>query len=113
MSQITTHVLDTAAGQPGRNIKISLSLKEDQNWHKIAEGVTDTDGRITDLLRSDLKIEAGMYRIRFDTGGYFDKLGGQGFYPYVDVIFTVKHTEEHYHIPLLLSPFGYSTYRGS
>ncbi|MCF6361632.1 MAG: hydroxyisourate hydrolase [Cyclobacteriaceae bacterium] len=113
MSQITTHVLDTALGKPAEGIKIILQRpKGDNEWEDIASGVTNSDGRIAQFMEKDQVIAPGIYRMFFETKAYFKKLGIKGFYPEVPVIFEITDTE-HYHIPLLLSPFGYSTYRGS
>jgi hydroxyisourate hydrolase len=113
MKQITTHVLDTALGKPAEGIMILLQkpIAEDQ-WEDIADGVTNPDGRVPNFMKEDQKIAPGIYRMLFKTKAYFEKLSVQGFYPEVPVIFEIRDTE-HYHIPLLLSPFGYSTYRGS
>lgn len=113
MSQITTHVLDTARGTPAQNIPITLYQQSESGWTELAGGVTNEDGRIAGLLDPLLKLPAGVYRMHFNTGTYFENNREIGFYPYVDITFTLKDTGEHYHIPLLLSPFGYSTYRGS
>lgn len=112
MSQITTHVLDTAKGKPAEGIRISLQKPAGKDWETITTGVTNSDGRVPDFLPADKKIQPGIYRMLFETGSYFAKENVSGFYPEVPVIFDIKDTE-HYHIPLLLSPFGYSTYRGS
>ena len=112
MSQITTHVLDTSKGAPAEGIKISLQQPDGNQWKEITSGTTNSDGRIADFLHSDQVIQPGTYRMWFDTGAYFKKEGIEGFYPEVSVIFEIKDTE-HYHVPLLLNPFGYSTYRGS
>lgn len=113
MKQITTHVLNTALGKPAEGIMILLQrpIGEGQ-WEDIASGTTNIDGRIADFMDDNQKIEPGIYRMLFKTKAYFEKLNIQGFYPEVPVIFEITDTE-HYHIPLLLSPFGYSTYRGS
>jgi 5-hydroxyisourate hydrolase len=113
MSQITTHVLDTSKGLPAEGIKISLQSPagEDQ-WEDITSGITNNDGRIEGFLPNDKVIKPGIYRMLFDTKAYFDNNKIKGFYPYVPIIFEILDTE-HYHIPLLLNPYGYSTYRGS
>ncbi len=111
-SPITTHVLDTASGLPAKGIKAELSKQVDGEFTKMDEGVTNDDGRISDLLAGK-KLEQGCYRMHFALSDYFEKNDTQGFYPYADIVFEVRDTSSHYHIPLLLSPFGYSTYRGS
>ena len=103
---ITTHVLDTSAGRPAAGVAIVL---ERAGGERVGAGVTDADGRLTDLG----SVEPGHYRLTFDTGGYFAAGGQDGFYPEVVVNFTVQQGEDHYHVPLLLNPYGYSTYRGS
>ncbi len=111
-SPITTHVLDTTAGRPAVGVEVRLSSRDARGaWHEIGSGTTDVDGRVVDLLATTF--ESGEYRLRFETGAYFDRLGITAFYPYVEVTFSVAHPTEHYHVPILLNPFGYSTYRGS
>lgn len=113
MSQITTHVLDTALGKPAEGIRISLQRPSGVGqWEDICSGITNHDGRIPQFLPDDRVIEPGTYRMRFETKAYFVRHHGQGFYPEVPVIVNISDSE-HYHIPLLLSPYGYSTYRGS
>lgn len=111
-SPITTHVLDTAKGRPAANISVLLEMQTEGTWKEVGSGKTDSDGRVTDLLPEG-SLQKGIYRITFDTSGYFGTNGTSGFYPYVPVIFETQSTDQHYHVPLLLSPFGYSTYRGS
>ena len=111
MSGITTHVLDTSRGRPAAGVPLLLERALDSRWQPVGRGATDGDGRACDLLSSAL--EEGRYRLTFDTGAYFRAVGETGFYPEVSVTFVVSDGEEHYHVPLLLSPFGYSTYRGS
>ena len=112
MSPITTHVLDTSAGNPAPGVKIELYYSENQKWKNLAEGVTDKDGRIKDLLKENDKLKKGIYKMIFETGFYFSQKEMKCFYPYVEIVFEICD-EEHFHIPLLLSPFGYTTYRGS
>ena len=111
MSGITTHVLDTSRGCPAAGVSVVLERAVDSDWLPIGRGTTDADGRANDLLSS--APQDGRYRLTFDTGAYFGAVGEAGFYPEVSVTFVVEHAEEHYHVPLLLSRFGYSTYRGS
>ncbi len=114
MSKITTHVLDIAQGRPAQGVPVVLELQiAPSAWKVIGENKTDSDGRSRNLLAPDYPLQAGNYRIRFDTNAYFASQSVKGFYPEVTVIFTVRDTTQHYHVPLLLSPFGYSTYRGS
>jgi len=105
MSGITTHVLDTARGRPAAGIAVFLELRDGDEWREIGRGTTDDDGRLRTLTGPS--IDAGTYRITFDTSGRSD------FFPLVAIEFVVKDPQQHYHVPLLLSPFGYSTYRGS
>jgi 5-hydroxyisourate hydrolase/2-oxo-4-hydroxy-4-carboxy-5-ureidoimidazoline decarboxylase len=112
VSQLTTHVLDTSIGKPGKDITIRLQQTVDNSWQTIAQGVTNTDGRIPDLLPPNRNLEPRSYRIVFETARYFDNMQVQGFYPMVEIQFTV-FDDQHYHVPLLVNPFGYSTYRGS
>ena|SRR5688500_18428941 len=113
MSAITTHILDVSAGFPARGVPVVLERQTSAGWEIIGSGKTDDDGRLRDLLNSDARLQAGNYRLTFDTGSYFRERQTEGFYPQVTVIFIVRDADQHYHVPLLLSPFGYSTYRGS
>src|SRR5688500_79116 len=113
MSAITTHILDVSAGVPARGVPVVLERQTETGWEIIGKGVTDDDGRSKDLLAPGEFVSIGNYRLTFDTGFYFFDRHMDSFYPYVTVAFTVFSDREHYHVPLLLSPFGYSTYRGS
>ena len=113
MSGITTHILDTARGKPASGVAITLSKLENGHWQTIGSGETNNDGRIGDLCKQSSVLSAGTYRLHFDTQQYFSTVGDAGFYPYAEIVFIIDNTDQHYHIPLLLSPFGYSTYRGS
>lgn len=112
MSQITTHILDTSKGKPAEGINVYLYQQHNTEWTEITVGHTNKDGRIPDLLRKDAVLENGIYKLRFETKAYFDGLGIQSFYPFVEIVFLIADNS-HYHVPLLLNPFGYSTYRGS
>ncbi len=113
MSPVTTHVLDTSVGRPGIGVPVTLEHRDEAGgWREIARKVTNADGRVADLLSAD-EFKRGVYRLRFDTGAYFAARGAQSFYPAVEVTFDVQDETQHYHVPLLVSPFGYSTYRGS
>ena len=112
MSPITTHVLDTQKGRPAAGVSVSLSELKGDGWQEIARAATNDDGRITDLLPPNA-LNGGSYQIRFDTGAYFAATGTNTFYPEVTIVFNVSDDAQHYHVPLLLSPFGYTTYRGS
>ena len=111
MSAVTTHVLDAALGRPAAGVPVRLERPEGHAWAEVAAGATDADGRIPELGPETL--EPGTYRLRFDTAVYFAATGRAGFYPEVTVAFTLVADGGHYHVPLLLSPFAYSTYRGS
>ena len=114
MSAITTHVLDTSRGRPAAGVPVVLEKRTDEGgWQKLGSGKTDADGRLRDLLSDEQKLGPGVYRLTFDAAAYFDAQGVAGFYPEVSVTFSVSDASQHYHVPLLLSPFGYSTYRGS
>jgi 5-hydroxyisourate hydrolase len=112
-SPITTHVLDISQGRPAAGIVVRLEFCALADvWQLLGEGVTSDDGRLTDLLKLSA-FAVGRYRLTFATGEYFAKVGTLAFYPQVMIEFRVTATTEHFHVPLLLSPFGYSTYRGS
>ncbi|QVQ51814.1 hydroxyisourate hydrolase [Spiractinospora alimapuensis] len=112
MSHVTTHVLDTALGRPAAGVPVTLEARAaDDTWTLVAHGTTDDDGRISDLGPSALP--AGAHRITFDTATYFDASDQRGFFPEITVTFELSDTASHYHVPLLLSPYSYSTYRGS
>lgn len=113
-SPITTHVLDTAQGHPAENVPVVLEIRGNNGeWKKLADGKTDKDGRIMDLLGANHRLEVGTYLLTFVTGEYFGRQKLRSFYPAVTVLFIVAEPTQHYHVPLLISPFGYSTYRGS
>jgi 5-hydroxyisourate hydrolase len=117
MSSVSSHVLDTALGLPARKLRLRLQILElveaAQHWTTLVETVTDDNGRVPSFS-PDTPLRAGTYRLCFDTKTYFEAGGRPVFFPQVDVVFAVDGADEqHYHVPLLLSPFGYSTYRGS
>ncbi len=109
---VTTHVLDTATGNPAAGVKVILESQAANGWQELGQGRTNEQGRLGDLLPAGKPLVAGVYRLVFDTGAYFKAQDRKTFFPRVEVIFEVEKAEEHYHVPLLLSPFGYSTYRG-
>jgi 5-hydroxyisourate hydrolase len=113
MSQITTHVLDTTRGLPAQGVPITLYAQTNDGWQQLASGVTNADGRIAGLLADEVVLAAGVYRMHFATTPYFEVNKETGFYPYVDIVFELDGSNSHYHIPLLLTAYGYSTYRGS
>jgi 5-hydroxyisourate hydrolase len=110
-SAITTHVLDTALGRPAADVSVRLEQANTDGWQVLGEAATDTDGRIRQI--GPARIPAGTYRFTFDTGGYFAAGGRETFFPEVTITFSVTDPDSHYHVPILLSPFSVSTYRGS
>jgi 5-hydroxyisourate hydrolase len=112
MSQLTTHILDTTTGRPAVHVRVGLYQLVERDWKMVAEGSTDENGRVSDLLQADMLLAHGTYKLTFGTSEYFRAAGIATFYPYVDVIFEIT-SAEHYHVPVLLNPFGYTTYRGS
>jgi 5-hydroxyisourate hydrolase len=113
MSTITTHILDTSLGRPAAGVPVVLHAKTSAgDWKELGRGSTDNDGRLRTLL-VDTTLAEGTYRLTFDTAAYFANRKISSFYPKVIVEFEVRDAASHYHVPLLLSPFGYSTYRGS
>jgi 5-hydroxyisourate hydrolase len=113
VSGLSTHVLDTATGRPAAGLPVRLEVERDLGWSELARGVTNADGRVAPLLPAGTALEAATYRLTFDVAAYQAARGVAGFYPYVTVVFTVRDPGQHHHVPLLLSPYGYSTYRGS
>ena len=114
MSGITTHVLDTSAGRPARGVPVRLEVQSgSRGWVTLAERATDADGRVRDLLSDGSKLDAGTYRLTFGTGAYFEAQGQTTFFPEASIVFQVREPSQHHHVPLLVSPYGYSTYRGS
>lgn len=113
MSPITTHILDTSLGKPAAGVEVVLETGKGDTWNQIGQGVTNEDGRVGDLLTDGETLSAGEYRLHFATAAYFESQGRESFYPGVTVHFEVRDASQHYHVPLLLNPFGYSTYRGS
>jgi len=112
MSAITTHILDTSRGRPAPGVPVTLAIRDGNVWNELGEGQTDNDGRLKTLLEEG-PLKVGNYRIRFDTESYFSATKVEAFYPVVEIHFSVRVPTEHYHVPLLLNPYGYSTYRGS
>jgi 5-hydroxyisourate hydrolase len=110
---ISTHILDTALGRPAAAVPVTLAFMTNGAWFLISEAVTDADGRCKYLLPATQTLQAGIYRVHFETNVYFERNRMEGLYPYVEVVFRVSDREQHYHIPLLLTANGYTTYRGS
>jgi 5-hydroxyisourate hydrolase len=114
MGAITTHILDTSRGRPAAGVAVVLELRTEGNrWDEVGHGETDKDGRLHTLVADGEVIVPGTYRLMFHTRRYFDAQGIRAFHPLVIVVFDVEAGEAHYHVPLLLSPFAYTTYRGS
>lgn len=113
-SPITTHVLDTSRGCPAEDIHVVLEAQRGTGkWETLGEGSTDADGRINDLLPADTSFSPGTYRLTFDVTPWFRSQNIDSFYSSIPIVFTINNPDQHTHVPLLLSPFGYSTYRGS
>jgi 5-hydroxyisourate hydrolase len=112
MKSVSTHVLDIHRGRPASNVPVTLERKDGQAFSKLKDATTDADGRVKELVPEG-QLTAGTYRITFDTGAYFTAQGIEGFYPEASIVFEVRDPASHYHVPLLLSAHGYSTYRGS
>ncbi|KAI9444883.1 hypothetical protein H4582DRAFT_1911830 [Lactarius indigo] len=125
-SPITCHVLDSSVGKPATGVRVNLHVHRGPTatgdtttgiWDFLASGVTNADGRCVDLLSpgdQHARLQSGgLYKIVFETKDYFDRVGKPTFYPWVEIPFAVVNPDEHYHVPLLISPFSYTTYRGS
>ncbi|MDA3920508.1 MAG: hydroxyisourate hydrolase [Salinisphaera sp.] len=110
-SHVTTHILDTSSGRPAAEVAVELFAQRDGDWSSVARGVTDSDGRLRNLGPEQLSV--GVYRLLFATGAYFAREQITTFFPEVALTFEIANADQHYHVPLLLSPFAYSTYRGS
>jgi 5-hydroxyisourate hydrolase len=111
---ITTHVLDTSRGRPAAGVRVILERQlPGTDWQMVGQGVTDADGRLGALVAQGSPAPPGVYRLLFDTGAYFAARQVAAFYPHVTITFEVAPHETHYHVPLLLGPYGYTTYRGS
>uniref|UniRef100_A0A182MAN2 hydroxyisourate hydrolase n=1 Tax=Anopheles culicifacies TaxID=139723 RepID=A0A182MAN2_9DIPT len=115
MQNLSTHILDTTRGKPAPEVPVTLHYRtSSQTWTKISTGITDGDGRFRNFFTDGQSaLEQGVYKLHFDVGPYFRGRGVQSLYPFIEIVFTVADATQHYHIPLLLNPFGYSTYRGS
>ena len=111
VSHVSAHVLDTTVGAPAAGVEIRLDAADGEGWSAVARALTDHDGRVSDL--GPVRLDAGTYRLTFETGAYFAAAGVETFFPYVTVVFTIDATGRHYHVPLLVSPFALSSYRGS
>lgn len=114
VSPLSTHVLNTSLGVPGSNMALSLHRQDtsSETWSLVTNGITNSDGRCPGLITKEAFI-AGVYKLRFETQQYWESIGETSFYPYVEIVFTIRDPGQKYHIPLLMSRFSYSTYRGS
>ncbi|QRV83331.1 5-hydroxyisourate hydrolase [Ceratobasidium sp. AG-Ba] len=112
-SPVTCHVLDSTLGKPATGVNVQLEVMDGSAFTTLALGQTDSDGRCTTLLPPEPRLQTGIYKMIFRTGEYFERDSRDTFYPVVEIIFHLAKPEEHYHIPLLLSPWSYTTYRGS
>ena len=114
MTRVSTHVLDTALGKPAKGMAVRLERHENSGeWHMLALARTDQDGRCGEMVPNGRTLTPGVYRLTFDTAGYHAAQEISGLYPLVQITFSVRDGESHFHIPLLVSPHGYTTYRGS
>lgn len=112
--QLSSHILDVTQGQPAPDVKISLSKQDKmEKWEVLDEKYTDTNGRISDFLKVEKGVnQHGIFKLTYFVAPYFEKLDQSSFYPFIEVVFEIKD-DNHYHVPITLSPFGYSTYRGN
>ena len=111
-SPITTHLLDTSSGRPASGVDVVLEYRQEDSWTELGRRSTNADGRVDDLLSSP-SLQPGDYRLTFATGAYFSASGRDSFHPTITVHFLVDEATAHYHVPVLVSPFGFTTYRGS
>jgi 5-hydroxyisourate hydrolase len=110
---LSVHVLNLENGLPSANVKVVLEAQQNNQWTEISSGTTDEQGRISDLYPKDSTLQKGIYKVTFKTGDWFRQKNQRSFFPEVPVVFVIDGSLEHYHIPLLISPYGYSTYRGN
>ncbi len=113
MTQITSHILDTSRGLPAQGVLITLAQQQGDNWVMLGTATTNDDGRVNDFIGNNDVLVAGIYKLSFSIGDYYERLNVESFYPHADIAFAIAGDGQHYHVPLLLNPFGYSTYRGS
>jgi 5-hydroxyisourate hydrolase len=113
MSAITTHVLDTSRGRPAIGVEVILQIRSGHEWKQLGAGLTDANGRCNTLTTEGVPLESGTYRLLFNIGPYYHAQHVDTFYAQIPIVFEAPHPETHYHIPLLISPYGYSTYRGT
>jgi 5-hydroxyisourate hydrolase len=113
MTGLSTHVLDLSTGRPASGIAVTLFRRKDAEWHELGVHKSGADGRVNELLPPGEDLQRSIYMLRFETGAYYQALDIESFHPLVEITFQVRDPGEHYHIPLLLAPHSYSTYRGS
>lgn len=110
---LSVHVLNLDNGLPSENVKVVLETQQNNQWVEINSGTTNEQGRITELYPKDTALQKGIYKVTFKTGDWFRQKNQRSFFPEVPVVFVIDGSLDHYHIPLLISPYGYSTYRGN
>lgn len=110
---LSVHVLNLDNGLPSANVKVVLETQQNNQWIEINSGTTNEQGRITELYPKDTALQKGIYKVTFKTGDWFRQKNQRSFFPEVPVVFVIDGSLDHYHIPLLISPYGYSTYRGN
>lgn len=110
--QLSSHILDINKGMPAAGVRIALSKMEAGEWHPVEEKTTDENGRIKDFLEENGQNHRGIYKLTYYTAPYFEQAEQESFYPFIEVVFEIKD-DKHYHVPIALSPYGYSTYRGN
>jgi 5-hydroxyisourate hydrolase len=110
---VSTHVLDISIGRPAAGVAVRLRRLDGEAWHEVFSGTTNGDGRVPSLVPDGINVVAGAYQLSFDVGAYFIGRGLESFYSHVAIDFVIRDAAAHYHVPLLVSPYGYSTYRGS
>ena len=113
MPEISTHILDTARGCPATGVEVTLSQWDANRWHGLNTAVTDENGRISGWEADTMHVEVGLYKLQFATHQYFSRINTKTLYPWVDVVFRIDDTNDKFHVPLLLSGHGYTTYRGT
>jgi 5-hydroxyisourate hydrolase len=114
MSTISTHILDVSRGAPAGGVAVRLDMQNtNESWSELSHAWTDDDGRVKPFFLVQEPLLGGTYRLVFDTEAYFSNLNQEYFYPQVTIAFRIDDEAQHYHVPLLISPYGYSTYRGS
>ena len=110
---LSVHVLNLESGTPSANVKVVLEAQQGENWVKLNEATTNEQGRISELYPKDSNLKKGVYKVTFETGNWYKSKNQRSFFPEVPVVFVIDGQLDHYHIPLLISPYGYSTYRGN